>query len=79
MVSVAEEEWDFVDGLKRTRTSRVCMPCQYFAYVTDQHCHTVLTCGLQHRQVHHGDHLTKKCGNWMVRREVELGWCPEVV
>ena len=46
---MAEEEWDFVDGLKRTRTARVCMNCQHFAYVTDQHCHTLLTCGLQRR------------------------------
>ena len=75
---MAEEEWDFVDGLKRTRTARVCMTCQHFAYVTDQHCHTLLTCGLQRRQVHHGEHLTKKCRHWMVRREVEVGWCPEV-
>ena len=43
-----------------------------------EHCHTLLTCGLQRRQVPHGEHLTKKCRNWMVRREVELGWCPEV-
>ena len=75
---MAEEEWDFVDGLKRTKTARVCMTCQHFSYVCDQHCHTLLTCGLQRRQVPHGEHLTKKCRHWMVRREVEVGWCPEV-
>ena len=42
---MAEEEWDFVDGLKRTKTARVCMTCQHFAYATDQHCHTLLICG----------------------------------
>ena len=48
------------------------------SYVCDQHCHTLLTCGLQRRQVPHGEHLTKRCRNWMVRREAEMGWCPEV-
>ena len=37
---MSEEEWDFVDGLKQTRSSCVCMTCQYFSYVCDQHCHT---------------------------------------
>jgi len=75
---MVEEEWDFVDGLKRTRSARVCMTCQHFNYVADLHCHTLLVCGLQRRQVPYGEHLIKKCRNWMVRREVELGWCPEV-
>jgi len=70
---MAEEEWDFVDGLKRTKTARVCMTCQHFAYVTDPHCHTLLTCGLQRRQVPHGEHLTKKCRHWMHCRERDLG------
>ena len=64
---MAEEEWDFVDGLKSTRSSCVCMTCQHFTYVCDQHCHTLLTCALQRRQVPHGEHLTKRCRNWMVR------------
>ena len=38
---MAEEEWDFVDGLKSTRSSCVCMTCQHFSYVCDQHCHTL--------------------------------------
>lgn len=46
---MAEEEWDFVDGFKRTRTARICMTCQHLAYVTYKHCHTLLTCGLQRR------------------------------
>ena len=66
-----EEEWDFVDGLKQTRSSCVCMTCQHFSYVCDQHCHTLLTCGLQRRQVPRGEHLTKRCRNWMVRREAK--------
>ena len=39
---MAEEEGDFVDGLKKTRTARVCMTCQYFSRVSDRHCHTLL-------------------------------------
>ena len=74
---MAEEEWDFVDGLKSTRSSCVSMTCQHFTYVCDQHCHMLLTCGLQRRQVPHGEHLTKRCRNWMVRREAEVGWCSE--
>ena len=66
---MAEEEWDFVDGLKQTRSSCVCMTCQHFSYVCDQHCHTLLTCGLQRRQVPHGEQRSKRCRNWMVRRK----------
>ena len=75
---MAEGEWDFVEGLKRTKTARVCMTCQHFTYLTDEDCRTLLSCGLQKRLVPHGEHLSKKCRNWMIRREVEVGWCPEV-
>ena len=74
---MSEEEWDFVDGPEQTRSLRL-HDGQHFSYVCDQHCHTLLTCGLQRRQVPHGEHLTKRCRNWMVRREAEMGWCPEV-
>tara|TARA_S200002703_G_scaffold150440_1_gene148781 strand:+ start:1070 stop:1300 length:231 start_codon:yes stop_codon:yes gene_type:complete len=74
------DEWDYVDHgvLRQTRTSRVCMTCQHFAYFTDQHCHTLLTCALRERLIPNGEHLTKKCRHWTVRREVEIGWCPEI-
>ena len=75
---MAEEGWDYAEGLKQTKTARVCMTCQHFSYATDRHCHTLLTCSLQRLLVPHGEHLTKKCRNWMVRREQEIGWCPEV-
>ena len=75
---MGEEERDFVGGLKRTRSSRVCMTCQHFTFVTDQDYRTLLTCSYQQRLAPHGEHLTKKCCNWMVRRELEIGWCPEV-
>ena len=73
-----EEGWDFVGGLKQARASRACMTCQHFTFMTDEDYRTLLTCGLQRRLVPHGEHLTKRCINWMVRREVEMGWCPEV-
>ena len=60
---MAEGEWDFVEGLKRTKTARVCMTCQHFTYLTDEDCRTLLSCGLQKRLVPHGEHLSKKCRN----------------
>ena len=73
-----DESQEFVQGLRKSKSAQVCMTCQHFAYMTDQHCRNQLTCGLQERQVPHGEHLTKKCRNWMVRHEVEVGWCPDV-
>ena len=75
---MAEKEWGFVEGLRRTKASSVCMTCQRFTYLTDRDCRTLLTCGLQKCLVPQGEHLTKNCRNWMVRREIEVGWCPEV-
>ena len=49
-----------------------------FSYVADGDQQTLLTCRQKHRLVPHGDHLTSKCREWMVRHEVEVGWCPEV-
>ena len=74
------EEWGFIDDaeLQGWKGACICMTCQHFSYATDRHCHTLLTCSLQRRLVPHGEHLTKKCRNWMVRREQEIGWCPEV-
>ena len=74
------EAWDFADerDLQGWKGGMVCMTCQHFTFMTDEDCRTLLTCGLQRRQVPHGEHLTKNCRNWMVRREAEVGWCPEV-
>ena len=75
-----EEEWDFVEKreLRKSKSSRVCMTCQYFSYVADSDQNMLLTCRQKRRLVPHGDHLTHKCWEWMVRREVEVGWCTEV-
>ena len=77
---MSEEGWDFVEEreLRKSRSSRVCMTCEHFSYVADGDQHTLLTCRQKQRLVPHGDHLTRKCREWMVRREFELGWCPEV-
>ena len=61
---MAEEEWDFVDGLKRTRTARVCMTCQHFTYGVDQHCHTMVGCNLRQKQLQQGRNLKKWCKLW---------------
>ena len=65
-------------ALRKSRSEKVCMTCQHFGYAVDSHCHTLLTCRLHQCLVPQGDHLTKKCRNWMLRRELQVGWCPEV-
>ena len=79
-VSMSAEGWDFVEDreLRKSRSSRVCMTCEHFSYVADGDKQTLLTCRQKQRLVPHGDHLTRKCQEWMVRREFEVGWCPEV-
>ena len=76
---MSEEGWDFVEKreLRKSRSSRVCMTCEHFSYVADGDQRTLLTCRQKQRLVPHGDHLTRKCREWMVRREFEVGWCPE--
>ena len=59
---MAEEEWGFVEGLRRTKTSSVCMTCQHFTYLTDRDYRTLLTCGLQKCLVPQGEHLKRSVG-----------------
>ena len=67
-----------VSGLKRTRISRVWMACRPFTDLSNQDGRTLLAFGLLQRLVSHGEHLTKTCRNGMVRRQLEIGWWPEV-
>ena len=67
-----------MSGLKEARGSRVLMTCQLFTDVSNQDGRTFLAFGLLQRLVSHGEHLTKTCRNGMVRRALEIGWCPEV-
>ncbi|MFL0781249.1 MAG: galactose oxidase [Prochlorococcus sp.] len=75
-----QEGWQYMpeSALSRSRSSSVCMTCQHFDYACDRYCHTLLTCGLHRQLIPHGEHLTKRCRHWLRRRELEIGWCPEV-
>ena len=77
--STSEEVWEFLQNreLRKSRSSRVCITSEHFSYVADGDQRTLLTCRQKQRLVPHGDHLTRKCREWMVRREFEVGWCPE--
>ena len=77
---MANELWSYLEPmeLKRSRSSRVCITCQHFRFSVDGDGHTVLACGWKQRLIVSGDHLTRRCDQWLVRRELEQGWCPEV-
>ena len=74
------EEWEFLEWnvLKPTRSSSVCITCQHFRYEVGRHCITLLTCPIHQGLIHQGEHLTKRCSQWVARQEVKRGWCPEV-
>ena len=74
------ESWSYLEPteLRRSRCSRVCITCQHFRFSADGDGHTVLACGWKQRLIVSGDHLTRRCDQWLVRRELEQGWCPEV-
>jgi hypothetical protein len=55
----------------------VCITCQHFRYEVGRRCVTVLTCPIQRGLILQGEHLTKRGAQWVARREVALGWCPE--
>ena len=78
--SRSAEEWDFLQAnvLKPSRSSKVCITCQHFCYEVDRHCGTLLTCPIRQGLIPQGEHLTKRCSQWMARQEVRQGWCPEV-
>ena len=73
------EEWDFLQlyVLKPSRSSKVCITCQHFRYEVDRHCVTLLTCPLHQGLIPQGEHLTKRCSQWVARRELAVGWCSE--
>jgi len=74
------EEWHYLDEdvLLKTRSSRVCMNCGHFRYEVGRHCVTLLTCPIHQGLIPQGEHLTKRCSQWVARQEVRQGWCPEV-
>ena len=77
-MSMSEEAWDFVSerDLKKPGCAMVYMTCKHFGCSTDAHSHILLTCQLWRRLLPDGDHLTKRCHQWLVRREHKISWCP---
>ena len=73
------EEWDDLewDVLKPSRSSSVCITCQHFRCEVGRHCVTLLTCPNHQGLIPQGEHLTKRCSQWVARQEVRQGWCPE--
>jgi len=63
--------------LRPARSCAVCITCQHFRYEVGRHCVTVLTCPIHQGLIPQGEHLTKRCAQWVARREVAVGWCPE--
>ena len=69
------EEWEYldVDVLRPSRSGAVCLTCQHFCYEVGKHCVTVLTCPIHQGLIPQGDHLTKRCAQWVAWREVAVG------
>jgi hypothetical protein len=76
---IPAEEWDYldVDVLRHARSGAVCITCQHFRYEVGRHCVTVLTCPIHQGLIPQGEHVTKRCSQWVARWEVAVGWCPE--
>ena len=76
---VPPEEWDYldVDVLRSARSGAVCITCQHFRYEVGRHCLTLLTFPIHQGLIPQGEHLTKRCSQWVARQEVAVGWCPE--
>ena len=53
------EEWDFIEDreLQGWKSGCVCITCQHFTYGLDQHCRTLLGCGLRQKQLQQGKHF----------------------
>ena len=75
MTVAPPEEWDYldVDVLCPARSGAVCITCQHFRYEVGRHCVTVLTCPIHQGLIPQGEHLTKRCAQWVARREVGVG------
>lgn len=69
------EEWEFLEWnvLKPSRSSSVCITCQHFRYEVGRHCVTLLTCLIHQGLIPQGEHLTKRCSQWVARQEGAVG------
>ena len=74
------EEWDYFTDLElmKSRDSTICMTCEHFTYTCDKSCVTLLACPLHRRLIPQGEHLTKRCRNWQLKRVFDIGLCTEV-
>jgi len=74
---LSSEEWDYldVDVLRPARSGAVCMTCQHIRYEVGRHCVTVLTCPIHQGLIPQGEHLTKRCAQWVARGEVVFREC----
>ena len=61
------EEWAYLDDrdLRPFKGIQVCMTCQHFAYGVDEHCHTLLACTFRQALLSQGDHLVRRCDDWV--------------
>ena len=73
------EEWGDLEWgvLQPSATGAVCITCQHFRYEVGRHCVTLLTCPIHQGLIPQGEHLSKRCHQWVPRQEVQRGWCPE--
>lgn len=73
------EAWDHLDldVLRSSRSGAVCLTCQHFRYEVGRLGVTLLTCPLHRGLIPQGEHLTKRCLQWVPRREMQQGWCAE--
>jgi len=61
--------------LRPARSGAVCITCQHFRYEVGRHCVTVLTCPIHQGLIPQGEHLTKRCAQWVARRAVVFREC----
>lgn len=63
------DEWEHLewDVLKPSRSDAVCITCQHFRYEVGRHCITVLTCPIHQGLIPQGEHVTKRCAQWVPR------------
>lgn len=71
--------WPFLADplLRRSRSGRVCLTCQWFGHVAGVDAIPLLLCERHRGLLSHGDHLSRRCPAWTPRLERQRGWCPE--
>ena len=73
------EEWEYLEG-GRAETCSLRGRLHHLPALSLRgwrRCITVLTCTIHQGLIPQGEHLAKRCCQWMGRRERAVGWCPE--